>query len=261
MRIAVTGKGGVGKTTLAGVLARTYADDGYKVLAVDADPDPNLASALGFPDEIVEKIVPLSQMRDLIAQRTEAIPGMVGQMFRLNPRVDDIPEKYCVTHNNVKLLVMGTVKEGGSGCTCPEHAFLKALMSHLILKANEVLILDMEAGIEHLGRATAKSVDAFLVVVEPGKRSIQTLKSIKKLARDIGIKNIFAVGNKIKSSDEKAFIIDSCDDIPVIGFLSYDENFIYADRLGVSPYEQSNKNVHEVKMIKEGLESRLKSTL
>ncbi|MCR4430858.1 MAG: carbon monoxide dehydrogenase accessory protein CooC [Tepidanaerobacteraceae bacterium] len=260
MRIAVTGKGGVGKTTLAGVLARSYADDGYKVLAVDADPDSNLASALGFPEEITEKIVPLSDMKDLIAQRTEAKPGAIGQMFKLNPRVDDIPEKYCVTHNNVTLLVMGTVKEGGMGCICPEHAFLKALMSHLILRTNEALILDMEAGIEHLGRATAQSVDAFLVVVEPGKRSIQTLKAVEKLARDIGIKNIFAVGNKIKSPEEETFILDSCGDIPVLGFMSHDENIMHADRLGVSPYERSRKIILEVKMIKEELESRLRTS-
>jgi len=258
MRIAITGKGGTGKTTLAGVLARTYADDGYKVLAVDADPDSNLASALGFPDEIAEKIVPLSEMKDLIAQRTEAVPGVIGQMFKLNPRVDDIPEKYCITCKNVKLLVMGTVKEGGSGCICPEHAFLKALMSHLILMSNEVLILDMEAGIEHLGRATAQSVDAFVVVVEPGKRSIQTLKAVEKLARDIGIKNIFAVGNKIKKPEEEKFILDSCKDVPVIGFMSYDEDVVFADRMGVSPYEQSSKKVMEIRKIKKELESRLR---
>lgn len=259
MKIAVTGKGGVGKTTLAGILARIYAAGGYKVLAVDADPDSNLASALGFPDKVVDRIVPLSEMKDLIAQRTEAIPGVIGQMFKLNPRVDDIPEKYCVTHNGVKLLVMGTVKEGGMGCICPEHAFLKALMSHLLLSTNEILILDMEAGIEHLGRATAQTVDAFVVVVEPGKRSIQTLKAVKKLASDIGVETVFAVGNKIKNQEEKDFIIGSCGEIPVLGFMSYDEDVVCADRLGVSPYEQSSKKVREIKKIKAELESRLRT--
>lgn len=257
MKIAITGKGGVGKTTLAGILSRIYADDGYRVLAIDADPDSNLASALGFPDEVAEKIIPLAEMKDLIAQRTEAIPGLVGQMFKLNPRVADIPQKYCVVYDNVRLLVMGTVKQGGTGCICPEHAFLKALMSHLLISTNEVLILDMEAGIEHLGRATAQAVDAFIVVVEPGKRSIQTLESIRKLAGDIGVNTIFAVGNKIKDQDEKDFIINSCGDIPVLGFMSYDEKVVQADRFGVSPYEKSPEKIREIRSIKEKLEQNL----
>ncbi|HHW01485.1 MAG TPA: AAA family ATPase [Thermoanaerobacterales bacterium] len=258
MKIAITGKGGAGKTTLAGILARIYAADGYKVLAVDADPDSNLASALGFPEEVMGKIVPISEMKDLIAQRTEAIPGLVGQMFKLNPRVEDIPQRYCVDHNGVKLLVMGTVKQGGTGCICPEHAFLKALMSHLLLCTNEVLIMDMEAGIEHLGRATAQAVDAFVVVVEPGRRSIQTLKSIKKLSEDIGVNKVFAVGNKIKTQEEKDFIINFSGDVPVLGFMSYDEKVVQADILGVSPYEKSQEKIREGMAIKEKLEKSLR---
>lgn len=258
MKIAITGKGGAGKTTLAGILARIYAADGYKVLAIDADPDSNLASALGFPEEVMGKIVPISEMKDLIAQRTEAIPGLVGQMFKLNPRVEDIPQRYCVDHNGVKLLVMGTVKQGGTGCICPEHAFLRALMSHLLLCTNEVLIMDMEAGIEHLGRATAQAVDAFVVVVEPGRRSIQTLKSIKKLSEDIGVNKVFAVGNKIKSQKEKDFIINFSGDVPVLGFMSYDEKVVQADILGVSPYEKSQEKIREGTAIKEKLEKSLR---
>ncbi|NLZ53815.1 MAG: AAA family ATPase [Thermoanaerobacteraceae bacterium] len=250
MKIAITGKGGVGKTTFAGVLSKVLAEEGYKVLAVDADPDANLSMALGFPEEKISNITPLSEIKDIIAQRTEARPGIIGQMFKLNPKVDDIPEKYCIEHDGVKLLVMGTVKAGGSGCICPEHAFLRALMQHLLLGSQEALILDMEAGIEHLGRATADCVDAFIVVVEPGQRSIQTLKIIKKLAGDIGVKKIFAVGNKIRSQEEREFIIKACDDIPVLGFLSYDPDLIEADRLGQTPYKTCIHYTHEVKSIK-----------
>jgi len=253
MKIAITGKGGVGKTTFAGVLSKVLAEGGYKVLAVDADPDANLSLALGFPEEKTSSITPLSEIKDIIAQRTKARPGITGQMFKLNPKVDDIPEKYCIEHEGVKLLVMGTVKSGGSGCICPEHAFLRALMQHLLLGSQEVLILDMEAGIEHFGRATADCVDAFIVVVEPGQRSIQTLKTINKLAGDIGVKKIFAVGNKIRNQEEKDFLIKACDDIPVLGFLTYDPDLIEADRLGQTPFNTCIHYTHQVESIKDSI--------
>lgn len=257
MKLAITGKGGVGKTTFAGSLAKAYAADGYKVLAIDADPDANLAQALGFPDEKLEKITPLAEMKDLIANRTEAVPGIFGQMFKLNPKVDDIPQKYCIEHNGIKLLTMGTVKSGGSGCICPEHAFLRALMQHILVDSKEVLIIDMEAGIEHLGRATADSVDAFIGVVEPGKRSVQTLKTIKKLARDIGVKNVFAVGNKVIKPQDKEFIINSCSDLPVMGFLSFNIELPDVDQKGLSPYEECQSLAEEVEFIKGKIEELL----
>lgn len=253
MKIAITGKGGVGKTTFAGVLSKVLAAEGYKVLAVDADPDANLAMALGFPEEKASSITPLSEIKDIIAQRTEARPGVIGQMFKLNPKVDDIPEKYCIEHDGVKLLVMGTVKAGGSGCICPEHAFLRALMQHLLLDSQEALILDMEAGIEHMGRATADCVDAFIVVVEPGQRSIQTLKTIKKLAEDIGVKKIFAVGNKVRTREEEEFIRNACGDVPVLGFLSYDPDLIEADRCGETPFNKCILYTRQVEAIKNHL--------
>lgn len=253
MKIAITGKGGVGKTTFAGVLSKVLAQEGYKVLAVDADPDANLPMALGFPEEKRLSITPLSEIKDIIAQRTEARPGISGQMFKLNPKVDDIPERYCIEHEGVKLLVMGTVKMGGSGCICPEHAFLRALMQHLLLGPQEALVIDMEAGIEHLGRATADCVDAFIVVVEPGQRSIQTLKTIKKLAQDIGVKRIFAVGNKIRTEGEKAFINKACEDIPVLGFLAFDPDLMKADRLGQTPFNNCIHYTHQVKSIKDNI--------
>ncbi|WP_213975522.1 AAA family ATPase [Tepidanaerobacter acetatoxydans] len=251
MKIAITGKGGVGKTTFAGVLSKVLAEEGYGVLAVDADPDANLPMALGIPEEKLSSITPLSEIKDIIAKRTEAVPGVFGQMFKLNPKVDDIPEKYCIEHDGIKLLVMGTVKAGGSGCICPEHAFLRALMQHLLLTPQEALIMDMEAGIEHLGRATADCVDAFIVIAEPGQRSIQTLKTIKKLALDIGIQKIFVVGNKIRTNEEKSFIINACENISILGFLPYDAALIEADMQGKTPFNKSKCYTDEVRAIKD----------
>ena len=196
MKIAITGKGGVGKTTFSSILSRMFAEDGYRVVAVDADPDANLALALGFPKEVYDSIVPISEMKNFVADRTASSVGSFGKMFKLNPKVDDIPENYCKEYNGVRLLTLGTVDSGGSGCVCPEHVLLKRLCSHLILQNKDVVVMDMEAGIEHLGRGTAESVDAFIVVVEPGERSLQTYRKVKKLGKDIGVKKIFVVDRK-----------------------------------------------------------------
>ena len=174
MKIAITGKGGVGKTTFCSILARLYAEEGRKVLAVDVDPDANLGLALGFPQEELKQIVPISKMKEMVAERTCSKDESFSKMFTLNPKVDDIPDKYAKEHNGVRLLTLGTVDVGGSGCVCPEHVLLKRLIMHLVLRSDEVVILDMEAGIEHLGRGTAEGGDDFIVVIEPGARSIQT---------------------------------------------------------------------------------------
>ncbi|MBM4448651.1 MAG: carbon monoxide dehydrogenase [Chloroflexi bacterium] len=227
MKIAISGKGGVGKTLLASLLAHTFASSGYSVLAIDADPDANLAATLGFTHP--EAIVPISEMKDLIAERTETQPGRSGAYFRLNPRVDDLPEKYWQKLDGIRLMVMGRIKKGGSGCYCPENALLKALMNHLLLARNEVIIMDMEAGVEHLGRATAGAVDKLIVVVEPGRRSLETARSIKELARDIGLKNISVVGNKIRTQSDRDFITASLPDFTFLGFMPYDQAIVDAD--------------------------------
>ena len=181
MKLAITGKGGVGKTTLASTLARLYADEGRPVLAADVDPDANLGLALGMSQEEVDSIVPISKMRTLVEERTGA--NEANKFFKLNPFVSDIPEKYAHEVNGVKLLVMGTVDVGGSGCVCPEHVMLKALLSALTYRKDDVVIMDMEAGLEHLGRGTAANMDQFLVVVEPGARSVQTYGNVKRHPR------------------------------------------------------------------------------
>lgn len=236
MKIAISGKGGVGKTTLASLIIKNFADRGNKVLAIDADPDANLAGALGV--EHPEQIVPLSQMKELIEERTESKTGTMGSFFKLNPHVSDLPEKLSVQKGNIRVMVMGGVKRGGGGCICPESVMLKTLITHLILARDEVVVLDMEAGIEHLGRGTASSVNKLIVVVEPGKRSIETAHQIKKLAQDLGLKNIVLVGNKVRNENDKAFLLKQLPGFTFLGFLPYDDQIIEADLEGRAPFEK-----------------------
>src|SRR5450759_5876158 len=200
MKLAITGKGGVGKTTICALLAQALAKGGRRVLAVDADPNSTLAECLGFPDS--DSIRPISEMNDLIEERTGVKPGTSGAIFKINPRVDDIPERFSILHNGIRLLRMGTLKIGGSGCYCPENAFLKNLITHLLLTDQDVMVIDMEAGIEHLGRATVQGVDWLLIVVEPSRQSTDTARRIRSMAGEIGLKRIAVVGNKCRGDQE-----------------------------------------------------------
>jgi CO dehydrogenase maturation factor len=237
MKLAITGKGGVGKTTLTALLAQVYADQGRDVLAVDADPSPCLAGALGFPDELRAKLSPIAEMDALIEERTGAKPGTVGGFFTLNPRVDDIPERFSVVHRGVRLLESGSVDLGGSGCICPESAMLKTLFTHLLFRKDDILLLDMYAGVEHLGRATVDFVDAMIVVVEPTRRSLGTAAQIKKLANDIGLMKLYLVGNKVRNDEEAKFLEAETPGLPVLGFLPADLKVQEADRLGIPVYD------------------------
>jgi len=249
MKIAISGKGGVGKTTFASFLIKALADQGKKVLAIDADPDANLAQALGVKG--AEDIVPISEMKALIEERTEAKIGSMGSFFKLNPKVDDLPERLSVRIDGVRLMVLGGVKTGGSGCICPESTLLKALVRHLVLARDEVVILDMEAGLEHLGRGTAMAVDRLIVVVEPGRRSIETAHHIQSLANDIGLKKISLVGNKIRQDKDKDFLLSHVPDIEFLGFIPFGSNIIEADLEGLPPFEKDPEGLNAVKeMIK-----------
>lgn len=237
MKIAISGKGGVGKTTLAALLAQVYGDAGHNVLAVDADPSPCLAGALGFPGGLREQLHPISEMDELIYERTGAKPGTVGGFFTINPRVDDIPERFSVAHRGVRLLEMGAVDTGGSGCICPESALLKTLFTHLLFRKEDILILDMYAGVEHLGRATVDFVDAMIIVVEPTRRSLGTAAQIKSLANDIGLTRLWLVGNKVRDEEEAAFLRTETPGLPILGLLPADLGVQQADRLGIAVYD------------------------
>jgi CO dehydrogenase maturation factor len=237
MKLAISGKGGVGKTTLAALLAQIYAAKGQDVFAVDADPSPCLAGALGFPPELRSGLRPIVEMDALIEERTGAKPGTYGTFFTLNPRVDDIPERFSIAHRGVRLLEMGAVDMGGSGCICPESAMLKTLFTHLLFRDDEVLILDMYAGVEHLGRATVDFVDAMIIVAEPTRRSLGTAAQIRKLSRDIGLERLWLVGNKVRDSEEARFLDQGSPGLPLLGYLPLDISVQEADRLGAAVYD------------------------
>jgi len=245
MKIAVTGKGGVGKTILAAGLAQEYARTGRKVFVIDADPDANLALTLGFPNPSLIK--PLIEMKGLVEERTGAKPGDYTSFFKLNPRVDDIPDRHSVCHQGICLMIMGTVRGGGLGCTCPENAFLKALLSHLLLERSEVIILDMEAGIEHLGRGTARGVNRMLIVVEPGRTSVQTAFQIKRLANQLRIDSLAVIGNKIRSESDCQFLRANLTGLDLLGFVSYDPGIPEADMANRPPLEGRVNFAQEIK--------------
>jgi len=252
MKIAVTGKGGVGKTTFAATLARLYAQEGKHVLAADVDPDANLGLALGFSEEDLDSIVPITRMRKLIQERTGA--NDQNQFYKLNPKVDDIPDAYSKTCNGVKLLVLGTVETGGGGCVCPEHVMLKRVINNLVIHRDDVVIMDMEAGLEHLGRGTTESMDEFIVVIEPGARSVQTYKNVKRLAKDLGVSQVKVVANKVRNPEDEEFIRNKIPAEDLLGMIHYNTEVIDADRQGKSPYDFSETVTAEIRKIKDKID-------
>lgn len=238
LKIAVSGKGGVGKTTVAGAIARSWALNGKRVLAVDADPVNHLADMLGIPED--NRPEPLSSMNELIEERTGVAPGMsFGKLFRMNPKVDDIPARYSVAApNGARLLVLGTIDLAGSGCFCPESALLRTLIDHLVLMSDDYLVVDMEAGLEHLGRGSSRGIDLLLIVVEPGHRSIETAEKIRALADGIGIRRVKIVMNKVDSrsaADQVSAMLKESG-LQIIGCVPRDPLLEEADLRGVSPF-------------------------
>jgi len=248
-KIAIGGKGGVGKTTVCAILAELLGRDGFDVLAIDADSDPNLASALGI--SAGQNPVPLIKMKDLIKERTGAEPGTVGQYFKLNPDISDLPEKYCVKADGVKLLSLGGIENAGSGCACPEGAFLKALLGYSLLHSNEVVLVDLAAGLEFMGRACVRGIDAMIVVVEPGSRSIETATSIAKMSAQLGIPHIGAFINKVTNDGQVEAVSSQLGDIKVLGSYGYDAAVQTADLKRSAVMNASEDMISELKKAKE----------
>jgi CO dehydrogenase maturation factor len=239
MKLAISGKGGVGKTTLAALLAREAVSRGFKVLAVDADPAANLPATLGIEAEIT----PLAELHELIKERA----GEAGGLIKLNPRVEDIPDRYSVYKDGIRVMVLGAIRKGGGGCACPENSFLRGLLRHLFLERDELVIVDMEAGLEHLGRGTAQGVEALLVVVDPDRRSLETAARIAKLAGEIGLRRVLAVGNKVRDARDREYIAHGLPGgLPILGYISYSERLRLLDRGGLPALEPGEPLKREV---------------
>ncbi len=252
LKVAFGGKGGVGKTTITALIARSLAKNSAKnVIAIDADPVANLAAGLGVSEDI--EITPIAELSELIAERTGAEPGTMGGFFTLNPKVDDIPERFSQERDGVKLLVMGTVKGGGSGCICPESTILKALMTHLVLYRDDIVLMDMEAGVEHLGRASSSGVDALVIVVNPGARSRVAAHQIRKLGQEVGIKHIVVLGNRISSEEDRKIIEESLQGFDIIGYVPEVDDIARSDRDGIRPFDDDQIFPQEILAIAQKL--------
>ena len=256
MKLAISGKGGVGKTTLTSLLAFAFAARGYSVLAIDADPSPCLGDALGFPKELIDGLTPIAKMDELIAERTGAKPGTWGGIFKMNPKVDDIPDRFSANYRGIKLLELGAVEHGGSGCICAESVLLKQLVSQVLIGRKEVVLMDMYAGVEHLGRATSDMVDAMIIAAEPTARSLGTAAQIKQLATDIKIQTLYLVGTKVQNKADRDFIAANSPGLPIIGYISADPGVLVADRERKPVYDLAPILVKETEAILDALSAK-----
>ena len=246
MKLAVSGKGGVGKTTIAAGLVQSFAHTHKLVYAIDGDPDACLAAALGIPEDVANRLKPIAEMKDLINSR-----GGSGSFYLLNPKVDDVPEQYAYRLRNIRFLRMGEVKKGGADCYCRENTFLQALIASLLLDRGEVVVMDMGAGIEHLSRGTAKGVDLMLVVVEPNRNSINTARNVIKMAGDLGIKKTRVVGNKIRFDREREFITSSFQPGELLELIRFNED-VWGSALEPADAEKSEKTFEsEIEALRE----------
>jgi CO dehydrogenase maturation factor len=246
IKIALSGKGGVGKSTLAGMFAHLAKAEDQRVLAIDADPDANLAAALGMPLDERKKLIPLSERRALIEERTGAKVKQYGQVFKLNPDVADIAENESACFRDIHLLVLGAVESGGSGCACPESVLLRALLTDVVLYKDDLVIIDFEAGLEHLGRATAQGVDLLIMVVEPGARAVETAAQVRRMAAEIGVKNVAVIGNKIVDEEDSVFLEETFRNDQYLGGLPYDQTVRKSDREGAPLIDLANEELRAI---------------
>jgi CO dehydrogenase maturation factor len=247
MKVAVSGKGGVGKTLIAGGLARGFAERGLKTMAIDADSSPNLALTLGLSAEEARKIVPISENKELVESKTGT--GYSG-VYRLSFTVDDIVRDYAVgTPFGVSLIVMGTVKAMDAGCMCAPNAVIRALLRHLIVERNEAVVLDLEAGVEHMGRGTARQVDALLIVADSNLKSLETAKHIHDLAANAGMKQLFLVANRVMNETQKEAVKSFAEKngLSILTCIPFDEKVTEADMLGETPLK--HKDIKAVQAI------------
>ena len=251
IKIAIGGKGGVGKTTVCAIWAQLFAKDGFDVLVVDADPDANLCSAFGISS--TQSPEPLINMKQMIAERTGSSKDLVAAYFRLNPKVSDLPDKYAIEVDGLKLLVLGNIKHAGAGCACPEGSFLRAMLSHMILERDEVVLVDMAAGVEFMGRASIMGIDAMVVVTEPGSRSIETALNIAAMAKELGIKQVAAIINKIIDTNQIETIKSQLTTIPLLATVDYNQLVQQADLYRKGVYQASSEVVDQLQQAKKSL--------
>lgn len=257
MKLAVAGKGGAGKTMVTSTLSYIFADKGDAVYAIDADPNPTLGQALGFPDTVLNAIQPVISLKELIRERTGAGDNKeaVGNYFRLNPRVDDIPDSFCGKYRTIRLLVMGATRGPGTGCACAENTVVKALVNHLVLRADETVIMDMVAGTEHIGRGTASGVNALIIVVEPSNRSVLAAQSILKFSKHMQGIYCRIIGNKIRSLTDQEFIQAAFPEDPVKYFIKWSEWVLQAENTSVPVFDKCSEIVQTLKELVVDLEN------
>ncbi|MCK8827366.1 AAA family ATPase [Natroniella acetigena] len=222
MKIAISGKGGVGKTTITATLSKMFSQNDYHIFAVDADPDANLATTLGIPEEEVEKLKPLAELEEVIEEKNAG----GGAFISLTPDVDDILDDYAYNLNNIKFLRMGEIKQGGAGCYCKENSFLRSIVESLLTNKEEVVILDMGAGIEHLSRGTAQAVDLLIIVIEGSQVSIETAQTVKKMAVELGIPAVKIIANKVFGQEAEELIRDNFSAEELLGFIPFSQDVV-----------------------------------
>ena len=214
MKIAIAGKGGVGKTTIMALIARQLHQSGKKVLVIDADPSPHMAQTLGFDN--IDQITPIAEMSTLLAQRAGKTEG--SPFYNINPEINDLLADFMLEKDGMKLMVLGAIQTAKGGCACPENTVLKRLLTKLLLSDNQAILLDMEAGVEHLGRGTIAGVDELFIVTIPSRSSVRTTLKVLALAEEAGIADISFLANLVENNEDREFLQQELPRAPVAFF-------------------------------------------